>query len=267
VNVFTFPESLYGPTAAVRTSVRRFATEILRSESAESVLRGPHIDVASYPGRVVLERGRLAPVAAERNFHADLLWSELSKSVFKKFNGEDAFTRLRALAALGMGEAWWFVGLSSSQSYYLVRRASLQLKFLEYALQHWETLLSIGSRYFPFAALETTPTLVSFCLARQGAPIKKEPFRALTGSRLKELIDDLPGERMRALVVRGDFTEAARVLAGHGDIPALSLAEHLLDVGQDALACQLVRELNLPDPHGIVAEWLAGEGNPERNVR
>lgn len=261
-----FPESLYGPTKQVRAYVGRLATKVLRDDSLDVILGEPLLDVAAFRGWVVLSRGMVNPPAGEANFHADLLWKELERRVLKQ-RGSEAIARLTALASTGLDRSWWFVGLLQSQSYYLVKRASLQLEFLNHAGKHWHTLTSVGHRFAPMGNLETTPTLVSHCLARQGAPILNPPRLPLTPNRLLHLLEDLPGRQMRKLVANGKSLQAVALLAGHGEIPALSLAEHLVDADQDTLACKAIRELNLADPHGIVRDWLAGEGNPTRTVR
>jgi hypothetical protein len=228
---FMFPESLYGPTKQVRAYVGRLATKVLQDGSLDVVLREPVLDVAAYPGWVVLSRGMVNPPADQANFHADLLWKELERRVFKKQRSE-ATARLTAMASTGLDRPWWFAGLLQSQSYSLVRRASLQLEFLNHAREHWHTLVSVGHRYAPMGNLETTPTLVSFCLARQGAPILNPPYLPLTPNRLLHLLNDLPGRQMHKLVANGKSAQAVDLLAGHSEIPALSLAEHLVDTGQ-----------------------------------
>lgn len=266
--VLWFPESLYGPTAQVRATVGKRATKVLRDDSLESLVREPRIDVSSYPGLIVLVRGRGGPPSAEASFHADLLWRELTNRVIKKVKGHDAIiSRLTRIAASALTEPWWFAGLLRSDSYFLVSRASQQLAFLEHARAHWEVLVSASGRYDPTPRLEEAPTLVSYCLARQGAPLSMLQRRQLTPAMLEKLLDGLPGRHVRSLAANGKHLDAARLIAGHEDVTALSLAEHLVDCGQDALACQTVRDLNLPDPHGIVANWLAREGDPARRVR
>lgn len=231
------------------------------------MLSGPLIDVASYSGRVVLARRWVAPPASEAHFHADLLWNELVRRVAKIAPGKASFARLSAIAATGFEHAWWFAGLQRSEAYFLVRRASAQLAFLEHARQNWPTLTSIGPRYAPTNEIGEIPTLVNFCLARQGAPIVAPPFLPLTPIRLTELLDVLPGRHVVQLLADGKNAEAVRLLNGHSEIPTLSLAEHLVDAGMDALACRAVRGLSIEDSHDIVRDWLTGEGDPTRIVR
>jgi hypothetical protein len=262
-----FPESLYGSTKQVRPYVGRLATKVLQDGSLDEILRQPVIDVAAYTGWFVLSRGMVNPPAEQANFHADLLWKELERRLRKKLSWLEASERLTAIAATGLEHAWWFASLLQSQSYQLVRRASLQLRFLAHAETHWHSLVSVGARYAPLGDLERSPTLVSFCLARQGAPILTPPFLPLSSPRLLGLLGDLPGRRMQRLVAQGRTSDAVALLTGYGEITALSLAEHLVDAGHDELACQAVRALNFADPHGIVRDWLADEGNPRRTVR
>ena len=264
MSTFSFPKLLYGPTAEVLSTVRRHVTLILRENSLQSVLEAPRLEVMSYPGRIVLARAGIAS-ASEPSFHADLLWLELSNRLLKQSIGLDAFTRLSSLAQMGLAEPWWFAGLLLSQSYFLVNRAARQLEFLDHARAHWSILLSVEHLYSPHTRLETTPTLVHYCLARQGAAILKPPLQPLTTERLNDLLDHLPGYGVRRLA-QDRPNDVAPLLQGHEDIAFLSLAEHLVDFGHDALACELVRLQNRPDPHGITGRRLAGADNPDRIV-
>ena len=266
MTALAFPVILYGPTAQVRKAAGKAATKILRENTLQFLIEGPHIDVASHPGSVVLARRWITPRANEPNYHADLLWKELERRVFGKLTGEELFARLSQLARMGLSEAWWFAGLLESESYFVVSRAVSQLEFLDHAREHWSTLLSVGNRYSPTSSLETSATLVNFCLARQGAPITKPPFLPLTVPRLEVLLDDLPGFQVRELLAQGNVDDAFQVLEGHDEVPLLSLAEHFVEFGHDDLVCETLRRRNLPDPHGIVRKWLARAGDSTRTV-
>jgi hypothetical protein len=131
------------------------------------------------------------------------------------------------------------------------------------------TLTSVGARYTRGLStgqgLEALPTLVRYALARQGAAwLGPEP---LTVARLDQELEVLPGFRVRAALERGDVAAAIELLAGHPDIPLVSLAEHFLAFDLDDEACRAVERLGVDDPHGIVRDWLAGRGNRHRTVR
>ena len=163
------PESLYGPTKQVRAYVGRLATKVLQDDSLDVVLQEPLLDVAVYPG-CVFSRGMINPPADQANFHADFFGRISNGAPSSNSVARKRPRRLTAMASTGLDRP------GGSQAYCsrrdsLVKRASRQLQFLEHAREHWHTLVSVGHRYAPMGNLETTPTLVTYCLARQGAPI------------------------------------------------------------------------------------------------
>ena len=151
------------------------------------------------------------------------------------------------------------------QDYIVVGRVAQQLQFLDYARVHWETLLSVKPRYDMYAQIDTARTLVHYCLVRQGTPITKGPLPPLTTERLNDLLDHLPGYQVRKLA-KDSPNDVAPFLEGLQELQIVSLAEHLLDFGHDSLACELVRRQNHPDPHNIIARWLARKCDSTRIV-
>lgn len=168
-----------------------------------------------------------------------------------------------------LAQPWSFIGVLGGQLYDAVRTAAAQLRVLEAAAMHWPVLAAVGARYTrgqnfgqPLADMHT---LVTFCLARQGAP--EGDLQHLTPARMHGHIGHLPGFRVRALLEAGDVTRAVATLAGYDGITLLSLAEHFLAFGLDDVACDVVARSSTSDPYGNVAEWLAGRGDPSRLVR
>jgi hypothetical protein len=96
-----------------------------------------------------------------------------------------------------LAQPWSFIGLLGGQLYAAVRTAAAQVRALEAADAHWPVLAAVGARYTHGSnvgkLLADTHTLVTFCLARQGAPVRD--LQDLTPARLHEHIAHLPGYR------------------------------------------------------------------------
>ena len=201
--------------------------------------------------------------SSEPQFHADLLWTALSsRTVGGKhwLEGKDEFV---AIATAGLGHAWAFAGLVASQHYVVVDDAERQLGVLEAARIHWERLLSVGPRYTQGSespgGLEGFPTLVGFCLARQGAPLPDDA--PMTLAHLDSLLADLPGRRVRDRVAKGKLEEAGGEIRRHHDpIVLATLAEHLVSAGHAQRAFDLVKSVKVDDPSCIIEQWLDSGG-------
>jgi hypothetical protein len=260
------PSALYGRTADVRRAAGRFVTAVRKGRSLREALNGYMVPVdAEHPGLIVLDRKWSIVGTDDPHFHLDLPWRRLSDAALKL--DDDASFEHASRQALA--EPWSFIGLLGGQLYAAVRTAAAQLRTLEAAHAHWPVLAAVGARYTRGSnvgrPLEEMHTLITFCLARQGAPM--HDLQDLTPVRLHKHIVYLPGVRVRALLQTGDVSSAVAALAGHDGITLLSLAEHFLEFGLDDVACEAVARFSTSDPHGIVAEWLAGRGNRSRRVR
>ena len=241
------------------------ARRLRRGERLVDVAGNDWVDAAGAPGLVVLDRRWSLISPSSPQFHADLLWTVLSGSAELGDSNWSVYLR-SADEALTL--TWAFAGILDSQRYELVRRADQQLRFVSAARQHWVSLTSLGSRFSTGGEgrrLEDLPSLVTFCLARQGAPVSE--LQPLTAQQLEQLASSLPGFRMRELAREGKLQDAAALLKDHREIALVSLAEHLVDFGYDDVACQAVENVASPDPHAIVRRWLDGRGNAERSVR
>lgn len=263
---FLVPSAFYGYTDNVRRAAARFATAIRKGCSVRGSLNGDMVPVdAEHPGLIVLDRRWSSVGTADPHFHLDLPWRRLSEAALK-FRDPASFERASREA---LSEPWSFIGLLGGQLYEAVRTAAAQLRTLEAAHMHWPVLGAAGARYTQGSnvgkVLADMHTLVTFCLARQGAPT--HALQDLTPARLHQHIVRLPGIHVRALLESGDVNSAVAVLAGHDGVTLASLAEHFLAFGLDDVACEAVVRFSTSDPHGIIAEWLAGRGNQFRLVR
>jgi len=266
--MFLPPAFLYETFAEARKGTNRFLTALRSGKSLEEAA-GPLIEISrANPGLVVLWRGGMSMIPSrERHFHLDLPWRRIDNLAFEHDKPE-----LLLRAAEALEHAWAFAGLVASQFYWVVRTAKGQLRFLEAARRHWPALTSIGQRYTDGVptgmSLSQLPTLVTGCLGRQGADMG--PFIAgapLTTEALESALAHLPRFTVVALLQRGCVDEATQLLRGRKDFALVSLAEHFLAFGLEDVACRAVEEYVTEDPHGIVAEWLAGRGNLARTVR
>jgi hypothetical protein len=262
-----FPAFMYGAYDEVRRAAGRAVTQVLRANSLQPIWDGTYLDVAPLGGVIVLDRRWSSISASEPNVHADVFWKILESRLEK---GADGASKFKSFVESGLSEAWCFVGVVDSSRYFLVRRASEQLRFLGHARAHWPALLGAGTRYstgnYYGEDLAQLTTLVSYCLARQGAPQKA--LHPLTSARLDELMSELPGAKVQQSIHDGRLDEAAAEVRRHEEVVLLSLAEHFVEAGLDDLACSIVESVNSPDPYGVVVrEWLAGRGNPNRWVR
>jgi hypothetical protein len=223
------------------------------------------VNVQGMPGLVVLDRCWSSIPAGTPQFHLDLPW----RCLF------DAPSRRRLIPSIlaeveraALEEPWSFIGLLGGQQYQVVRTAAAQLRVLDAARKHWAVLASVGARYTrgraDGAPLAGSPTLVNFCLGRQGAP---PGLGDLTQEALDAVLSDLPGFRIASLLAAGDVDAALRVVDGHHQIPLVSLAEHFVVAGFEAEVCAVVAANAEPDPHGTVGRWLAGRGDLTRTVR
>lgn len=249
---------MHGPTDAVRREAARKSTLLARGAALTDVV-GDAWTTLDAPGLVVLARGRLL-AASDAHFQTDLLWSTFWK---RTHDLPDAIARADRFVGDALSLPWSFAGVLSSQAYFIVRRADQQLGFAEAAARHWPALLSAGPRYSAGSgsgsALSSIPTLVQFCLARQGAP--HDVLGALDTPTLSSILSALPGARVRALVAEGRVDEAAAEIPGTPDIVAISLASHLVEAGYVDAARAAVTSAGTPDPHGNVARWLAALGS------
>jgi hypothetical protein len=259
--MFEVPASLYASKASARTAARRIAAALAKGGSPVEAA-GPLVPITpENAGLIVLARGWSSIPTEAPQFHIDLPWRELENRADRaSFVG---------IVHSALEHTWVLAGLVGSQQYSIVRSAAAQLRFLDAAREHWASIVAVGARYTTGSnygeSIETTPTLVHFCLARQGATVV--PREPLTPTRLDVHLANLPGYRVRDLLAHGDVDAALELLDGHRDITTCSLAEHFLAIGKDDEACRRVIELAVPDPHGCVADWLAGRGNPARLVR
>jgi hypothetical protein len=219
------------------------------------------------PGLLVLDRRRSMISSEEPQFHLDQPWGQLYAAALK---GRDWALFDRATEE-AWKHAWSFVALAGGQYHHscIARTALAQLQLLETARVHWPTLVAVGGRYTQGMdwgeSLEEVHTLVGFCLARQGAA--RDPSSPLTFTRLVEMIDTLPGHRIRALLASGDVDSAIALLDDRQEVVLLSLAEHFLAFGLDDVACRAVEARCKSDPYGHVRKWLDGRGNLSRTVR
>jgi hypothetical protein len=259
------PSALYGCTADVQRAARRFVTAVRKGRPIREALNGDMVSVdADHPGLIVLDRQWSIVGTGDPHFHLDLPWRRLSDAAMKL----DEHASFEQASRQALTEPWSFIGLLGGQLYEAVRTAAAQLRMLEAALLHWPVLAAVGARYTRGSnvgsPLEDMHTLITFCLARQGAPM--HDLQDLTPTRLRKHVVHLPGVRVRALLESGDVSSAVASLAGHDGITLLSLAEHFLGFGLDDLACEAVARFSTSDPHGTVARWLAGRGDLARLV-
>lgn len=260
------PAALYTRTDEVRRTAARFVTAVRKGRAITDAFGDELVPVdAKHPGLLVLDRAwSLIPTAAPQ-FHLDLPWRRLCDTCLAHDDDETlARARREALAA-----PWSFIGLVGGHRYPAVFTAAAQLEVLEAAVVHWPQLAAAGARYTTGSnvgkPLTEMNTLVTFCLARQGAP--RDDLHDLTPVRLEKHVSSLAGLRVRAQLARGDVTRALAELKGHQDIALCSLAEHFLRHGLDDEVCAAVTRISKgKDPHGIVARWLARRGDPHRLV-
>lgn len=260
------PSSLYGRTTDVRRTAGRFVTSIRKGGSIRDALSDNMVAVDdNHPGLIVLDRRSSSIGTDKPHFHIDLPWRRLS-DVMLKVKNMRSFERASREA---LTQPWSFIGLLGGQLYEAVRSSAAQLHTLKAAALHWSTLASVGARYTQGSnvgeLLADMHTLVTFCLARQGADV--HDLRDLTPTRLHKHIAHLPGVRIRALLEVGDVTSALSLLEGHQGIPLLSLAEHFLNFGHDDVASSAVTRISTSDPHGNVTRWSADRGNFSRLVQ
>lgn len=260
------PRFLHGPSAEVRKAVGRRVTALRRGSSVAELV-DDLVDAASDPEALIVLDRQWSLIPADRpQFHVDVLWRQL----FDRAVRERSWTLFDRATAEAIAEPWSFAGLVGSQLYRAVRTAARQLAFIDAARTHWPVLRAVGRRYTAGsnagALLDELARLLHFSLARQGVP--NDLLRgALTEARIEELAASLPGHRVREKLAAGDVDGALVLLRGRDDTRTLSLAEHFLAHGLDDRVCDYVGSLGIPDPHGHVAQWLAGRGNQDRVVR
>jgi hypothetical protein len=259
--MFEVPECLYAPVAKARSSARRMATAHAKGASAAEVA-GPLVAITpERAGMIVLDRMWSSIPADAPQFHLDQPWTAL--------HARCDLTTFARIASSAMQVGWAFAGLAGSQHYTVVRTAAAQLRFLDLARSYWPALVAVGRRFTKGSnnadSIEPHARLLHFCLARQGAP--RLATGQLVPAPLEDHLSTLPGYRVRDLVAHGEIAAALELLRGHDAVTTCSLAEHLVVAGYDDEACRRVIELGVPDPHDIVAQWLAGRGDPARLVR
>jgi hypothetical protein len=257
------PGALYGPAAEVRRAAARFVTAVRKGCSVIEAFRDDPVSVdAGHRGLVVLDRRWSSISSDQAQFHLDLPWRQLHDWSIKN----DDYAGFERASVEAFAQPWSFVGLLGGQIYDPVRTAGAQLQVVKAAAAHWPVLTAIGARYTQGnnqgELLENLPTLVTFCLARQGAPL--DDLGNLTAERLRKHIAHLPGIRVRALLEQGDVAGAVALLAGHEESALLSMAEHFFAFELRDVACEAVARISTSDPYGNVGRWLAGAGKPAR---
>jgi len=260
------PAALYGPVAAAGRAGGRMVTRLVRGATVAEAA-GELVAVSEHPDAWIVLARMWSHVDTKRpQFHLDRPVHALCgrAGIGDQFFGGDpdcVFERVRRDL---LAHAWSFAAIAGSQRYWFVWRAAAQLDFAAAAGTHWPVLDATGPRFScggtpkPFADV---CHLLRFSLGRQGARWDG------TTAGLAHAVATLPGAAVRRALEAGDVDAATRMLTGHGDIVVCSLAEHFLAFGLDDEACRAVEATGVEDPHGIVAQWLAGRGDPRRLVR
>jgi hypothetical protein len=263
--VAPMPRWLFGEYPEVLRQSRRRAAMLATGASLADVAGGEWIDPRQEPGQIVIGRAVSLIARSIPQYHVDLLWNSVERRYWP-----DQVELCEQISS-SMLEAPWGLLSILYQNYNTVRRASQQLHLIAVAAQYWGQLLPLGPRFstggWGCQYLEEIPTLLQFSLARQGVP--GEALRQpLTSELLAQLVSSTPGFQIRAFSQEGRLEQAADLIRHHRDeIVFLSLSEHLVDFGHDAFACDLVRSVHFPDPHGIAGAWLAKQGDPSRTVQ
>ncbi len=263
--VAPMPKWLYGEYAQVLKQSRRRATMLAKGASLADVAGREWIDPRQEPGQIIIGRALSLIGRSVPQYHVDLVWSS-----FQRRYWPDQLELCQQIFVSLLEAPWGFLSVLY-QNYNVVRRARQQLYLITAATRHWGLLLPFGPRFstggWGCQYLEEIPTLLQYCLARQGVP--GETLRQpLTAGLLAQLAAATPGFQIRTLSEQGRLEKAADLIREHrAETVVLSLSEHLLDFGHDAFACDLVRSLHLPDPHGIAGAWLARQGDPSRTAQ
>jgi hypothetical protein len=261
------PSFLYGTYEEVRRSAAKAVTALRRGATLAEVAGEP-LCVADLPGLVVLDRRWSSIPSSEPMFHVDQVARQYTAKAIKE---KDFLDVIATFGTACLSSAWSFLGIVDLQLYACVRTAERQLLLLDAARIFWPSITAVGPRYTTGlntgGSIETSSTLVHFCLARQGAT-RKDLVPPVTPERLEELCARLPGYRVRSALAVGDVDSALRELQALEDEIALcSVAEHLVRAGHDAAASAEVKARGLPDPHGIARDWLGQHGDAARVVR
>src|SRR4051812_28748929 len=173
---WSVPSRLYGRSDDVRALAIQFAaavrTGLSIGDAAGEVLGTELVPVdAAHPGLIVLGRPWQLDPEDEPNFHVDLPWAELYHACALH---DDPETMERAVRQ-ALPHLWSFIGLFGHQRIGLAYYAATQLEVIEAAALHWSTLAAVGDRYHEGfvtgVPLSEIITYVTFCLARQGAPV------------------------------------------------------------------------------------------------
>jgi hypothetical protein len=137
-----FPAFKYGAYDEVRRAAGRAVTQVLRADSLRPILDGSQVDVATVEGLIVLDRRWSSISATQPNVHGDVFWNMLENRLENKPNGR---TRFKSLVESGLSQPWGFVGVVDSQRYFLMKRASEQLRFLIHTRAHWRGSLGAAT--------------------------------------------------------------------------------------------------------------------------
>ncbi len=265
------PAFLYGTYDDARRAAGRAATAYSKGASLAEIAGSQCVRVADVPGLVVLDRKWSSLSKTDAMFHVDQITKQFNARAVRAKSTRPLDETLEEYGVACFEDAWAFLGFVAMEFYWPVRTAENQLRLLDAARRHWLVISALGARCTTGSnegrPLQSFPTLVKFCLGRQGTPSADFDL-PLTPTRLEELCAKLPGYRVKAALAAGDVQGAlAEVRMQTSEIPLCSLAEHLVRAGYEDEACAAVVGCAREDPYGIVREWLAGRGDVNRRVR